>query len=40
MNGVYWGLGALEVLGKGHLLPADDLVDFVLKSWDEKTGET
>ncbi|CAO1623684.1 unnamed protein product [Jaminaea pallidilutea] len=38
MNGVYWGLGALDVLGKGHLLPADDLVDFVLKSWDEKTG--
>lgn len=38
MNGVYWGLGALEMMGKGHLLDADELVQFVISCWDVKTG--
>ncbi|CAO1613203.1 unnamed protein product [Parajaminaea phylloscopi] len=38
MNGVYWGLGALEVMGQGHLLDSDELLTFVTDCWDSTTG--
>lgn len=38
LNGVYWGLGALELMNQGHLLPTDDLVKFVLDCYDETSG--
>lgn len=38
MNGVYWGLGALEVMGHGDKLNANELLKFVLECWDEQTG--
>lgn len=39
MNGVYWGLAALEIMGHGDVLAKDDLVEFVLSCWDRKSGE-
>lgn len=38
MNGVYWGLCALELMQAGDALNRDELVDFVLSCYDEKTG--
>lgn len=38
MNGVYWGLGALELMNRGSDLAADDLVTFVRSCYDKETG--
>ncbi|CAO1627245.1 unnamed protein product [Sympodiomycopsis kandeliae] len=38
INGVYWGLGALELMGKGDLLPEKETVDFVMSCYDETSG--
>lgn len=35
MNGVYWGLCALELMGRGDVLPREDLVSFVKSCWDD-----
>lgn len=39
MNGVYWGLSALELMGHGEDLEADELVQFVVSCWDSQSGE-
>ncbi|KDN42309.1 terpenoid cyclases/Protein prenyltransferase [Tilletiaria anomala UBC 951] len=39
MNGVYWGLCALELMHAGDLLARQDLVDFVLSCWDDPKGK-
>jgi geranylgeranyl transferase type-2 subunit beta len=38
LNGVYWGLVALHVLGHPDALPRDGLIDFVLSCWDPISG--
>lgn len=40
LNGVYWGLMALELMGRGEELKEDELVEFVMSCWDQKSGET
>ena len=39
MNGVYWGLMALEIMGRGDELKTDELVEFVMSCWDSRSGE-
>ena len=39
MNGVYWGLTALEILGKPEVLDRQALIDFVFSCWNDETGE-
>lgn len=39
MNGVYWGLTALEILGKPEVLDRQALIDFVFSCWDDKAGK-
>lgn len=38
MNGVYWGLCALEIMHAGDALDRDALIEFVLSCYDEATG--
>lgn len=38
MNGIYWGLTALCVMGKQDALPRDEMVDFVMSCWDDEAG--
>ncbi|PWN22298.1 putative BET2-geranylgeranyltransferase type II beta subunit [Microstroma glucosiphilum] len=38
INGVYWGLMALELMGRGEELKEDELVDFVMSCWDKESG--
>lgn len=38
MNGVYWGLCALEIMHAGDALDRDALIEFVLSCYDETTG--
>lgn len=38
MNGVYWGLTALEILGKPEVLDRQALIDFVFSCWNQETG--
>jgi prenyltransferase beta subunit len=40
INGVYWGLMALGLMGRGEELKADELVEFVMSCWDKESGET
>lgn len=39
MNGVYWGLTALEILGRPEVLDRQALIDFVFSCWNNDTGE-
>ncbi|SPO27822.1 probable BET2 - geranylgeranyltransferase type II beta subunit [Ustilago trichophora] len=38
MNGVYWGLTALEILGRPEVLDRQALIDFVFSCWDDNAG--
>lgn len=38
MNGVYWGVCALELMRAGDALDRQALIDFVLSCYDDKTG--
>lgn len=38
MNGVYWGLTALEILGRPEVLDRQALIDFVFSCWNDETG--
>lgn len=38
MNGVYWGLCALELMHAGEALDRDELIEFVLSCYDEQRG--
>jgi geranylgeranyl transferase type-2 subunit beta len=38
LNGVYWGLTALHILGHPDALPRDGLVEFAMKCWDPASG--
>ena len=39
MNGVYWGLTALCVMGHNDALPREEMIEFVMSCWDEEAGE-
>lgn len=38
MNGVYWGLTALEILGSPDVLDRQALIDFIFSCWNDQTG--
>ena len=39
MNGVYWGLTALCVMGHNDALTREEMIEFVMSCWDEEAGE-
>lgn len=39
LNGVYWGLTALCIMNAQNALQRDEMVEFVMKCWDEEAGE-
>src|SRR6201986_3621269 len=38
LNGGYWGLTALHILGHPDALPRDGLIEFTMKCWDPESG--
>ena len=38
MNGIYWGLTALCIMGHQDALDRDQMVDFVMRCWDDEAG--
>ncbi len=40
MNAVYWGLTALCVMKDKDALNREEMIDFVMSCWDEKTGQS
>lgn len=38
MNGVYWGLNSLFLMGRGDALPRDEVVDWVLSCQHQSGG--
>ena len=38
LNGIYWGLTALCIMGHQDALPRDETVEFVMNCWDEEQG--
>ncbi|KAL5501171.1 BET2 [Sanghuangporus vaninii] len=38
MNGIYWGLTALCIMGHQDALPRDEMVEFVMSCWDDEAG--
>lgn len=38
MNGIYWGLTALALMGHTDALPKDDLLAWVMSCWDAQIG--
>ena len=39
VNGVYWGLTALCIMGHQDALPREEMVDYVLECWDDEAGQ-
>ncbi|KLO10383.1 terpenoid cyclases/Protein prenyltransferase [Schizopora paradoxa] len=38
INGIYWGLTSLCIMGHQDALPREEMIDFVMSCWDEKAG--
>jgi geranylgeranyl transferase type-2 subunit beta len=38
VNGVYWGLTALCIMGHRNALPREEMIKYVLSCWDEEAG--
>jgi geranylgeranyl transferase type-2 subunit beta len=38
MNGVYWGLVALCIVGRQDALDREEMIRYVMSCWDEKMG--
>ncbi|ORX40263.1 terpenoid cyclases/protein prenyltransferase alpha-alpha toroid [Kockovaella imperatae] len=38
LNGVYWGLTALEIMGQADALDRDEMIEYVLSCWDDEAG--
>lgn len=38
MNGVYWGLTALALMGQTGALLREEMIDWVMSCWDEEAG--
>jgi len=39
LNGVYWGLTALCIMGRKDALNREDMIEYVMSCWDEDEGE-
>lgn len=39
MNGIYWGLTALALMGHQDALPKDEMIKWVMNCWNEDIGE-
>jgi prenyltransferase beta subunit len=40
MNGVYWGLVALCIMGRQDALDRDEMIRYVMSCWDEDMGQS
>jgi len=40
LNGVYWGLTALCIMGKQDALDREEMVEYVMSCWDVEAGES
>jgi prenyltransferase beta subunit len=40
MNGVYWGLVALCIMGRQDALDRDEMIRYVMSCWDENMGQS
>ncbi|KAL7420197.1 Rab geranylgeranyltransferase [Cryptotrichosporon argae] len=38
LNGVYWGLTALHIMGRPGALPREPMVEYVMSCWDDEAG--
>jgi geranylgeranyl transferase type-2 subunit beta len=38
INGVYWGLTALCIMGQQDALNRDEMIEYVMSCWDDETG--
>lgn len=38
MNGIYWGLTALALMGREDALPRQEMIDWVISCWNEDVG--
>jgi geranylgeranyl transferase type-2 subunit beta len=38
VNGVYWGLTALCIMGHNDALPKEEMIEYVLSCWDDEAG--
>lgn len=39
LNGIYWGLTALAMMGRQDALDREQMIDFVMACWDEEAGK-
>lgn len=39
MNGIYWGLTALALMDRTTALPRQEMIEWVMRCWDDKLGE-
>lgn len=39
MNGIYWGLTALALMGRQDALPRDEMIAWVMSCWNEEVGK-
>lgn len=39
MNGIYWGLTALALMGHKDALPKDEMLAWVMSCWNDDVGE-
>ena len=40
MNGIYWGLTALALMGHQDALNRQEMIDWVMSCWDDEAGGT
>lgn len=40
LNGIYWGLTALYIMGRQDALDREEMIRMVMACWDEKAGES
>lgn len=40
VNGVYWGLTALCIMGRQDALPREEMIQYVLECWDDDAGQS
>ena len=38
MQGIYWGLTALALMGRIDALPREEMLDWVMSCWDAEAG--
>ena len=39
VNGVYWGLTALHIMGHPEALDKEEMIEFVVSCWDDGVGK-